>query len=350
MLNSCTKLVKKLHKFHELDTLPADLSFRLIFSNNAKGEESTRIMSYHRSRDHINPSAKRKPGHSNSTARRRDYSCSEIVLTLLTNTHHFTSVLTSCFLKSIHFASTQPLQLQYKFNLLTKFMSFSPDLRGLRNGETYSKTSDLEMSVIPENTTNTCASGDPKRFEEPTHGISHELKGEKIKANWGPLSEQITTLTQLLEYLIQQSSARNFPTEDARTQPTQARHSFSHEAGTSRALLAKDIGSTGFPPSICSWLEVAVMYNVIHVQIFLIARNWSSSYWSSADWLIQSKFCRVCANTHGSKCGQNEETWIYQRFISLWILASYISQVHRKKSIWKTKVLRICFCLFVLLK
>ena len=108
------------------------------------------------------------------------------------------------------------------------------------------------MSVSAENTTNSSASGDPERFEEPTHGLSHELNGERIKVKWGPLSEQMITLTQLLKYLIQQSSARNFPTEDARTQPTQARHSFSHEAGTSRALLAKDIGSTGFPPSICS--------------------------------------------------------------------------------------------------
>ena len=42
VLNLCIKLLKKLQKFDEFDTLPADLSFPLNYSNNANGEESTR--------------------------------------------------------------------------------------------------------------------------------------------------------------------------------------------------------------------------------------------------------------------------------------------------------------------
>ena len=79
------------------------------------------------------------------------------------------------------------------------------------------------------------------------------------------------------------------------------------------------------PKNTCSWLEVAVCKcntctNVSHgtqMELIVLKR-------SNADRQIQSKFCKVFGNTWGSKGGQNVESWFYQSFMSLWILASYI--------------------------
>ena len=127
-------------------------------------------------------------------------------------------------------------------------MSFSPDLRTLRNGKTYCKISHPKISVNAENTVNASASSDPERVETPANRISHDLIEEIIKAHLGPLNEKISTLTQLLNQLIQESSACNSPTADTRTQQTQARRSPGHEIGTSRALPAREKGSPGYPP------------------------------------------------------------------------------------------------------
>ena len=135
-----------------------------------------------------------------------------------------------------------------KFNPFTEFMSFSPDLRAIRNGKINSTISHPKMSVSAENTTDTSAPRNPEHIEESNNGLLHQLINERIKANLGPLKEQIPTLTQLLNHLIQESPARNPPTADIRTQQTQARRSPSHESKTSRASLAGLIGNTGSLP------------------------------------------------------------------------------------------------------
>ena len=101
-----------------------------------------------------------------------------------------------------------------------------------------------------ENSADTPASHNPKRTEEATNEISHDLTEERIKTNLGALNKQISTLTQLLNQLIQESSERNSSTADTRTQQTQSRPSPSREAGSSGALPAREIGSAGPAPDI----------------------------------------------------------------------------------------------------
>ena len=131
-------------------------------------------------------------------------------------------------------------------------MSFSPDLRILRNGKMYSTISHPKMSESTENTADTSAPPNVEHMEEPNNGILHELIEQRIKyqakANLGPVSEQISTLTQLLNQLIQESSERNSPTADTSTQQRQAKRSPSHIFGTSRALPAREFRNTGSPP------------------------------------------------------------------------------------------------------
>ena len=119
-------------------------------------------------------------------------------------------------------------------------MNIAPDLRTLRNGKTFSKSSHSGVSVrIPPTLAHRATQNASKNSE-----ILHELIEERLKANLEPLNEQISTLTQLLNQLIQENLSRNSSTADT---PTQARRPPSHEAGTSRALSAREIGSTGSP-------------------------------------------------------------------------------------------------------
>ena len=101
------------------------------------------------------------------------------------------------------------------------------------------------MSGIAKNTAETPATPGPERTKKTAIGILHDLIEEKIRAKLGPRNEQISRLTQILNHLIQESSARNSPTEDACTQQTQSRLSPSYEAATFRARR-----STEFPPDI----------------------------------------------------------------------------------------------------
>ena len=58
--------------------------------------------------------------------------------------------------------------------------------------------------------------------EETVNGVSPDLIEERIKAKLELLIEQISTLTQLLNQLIQENSAHNSPTAGPRTQMIQA--------------------------------------------------------------------------------------------------------------------------------
>ena len=80
-------------------------------------------------------------------------------------------------------------------NLPTEFMSFSIDLRALRNGKTYSKFSHPKMSVSAKYTVDTSTSSNSGRIKGPANGILHELIEQKITANLGLLNEQLSTLT-----------------------------------------------------------------------------------------------------------------------------------------------------------
>ena len=136
------------------------------------------------------------------------------------------------------------------------------------------------MSARAQNITNVSASSKPEHIGEPTNWIPHHLIEEGTKANLGPLNEQISTLTRLLNQLIQESSARNSPTADTRTMQTRARRSPSTEVGISRALPATEIWSTSSPPDNVS------------KRIF-----WVENFWKN---LSTSKFVRTSSGKYSA--------------------------------------------------
>ena len=90
------------------------------------------------------------------------------------------------------------------------------------------------MSVNAENTANAFETYEAEKNSANSKKISTELIEERIRANLKPLSEQISTLTQLLNQVIQDNSAQTTPTAGSRTHRPQTGPSLNREIETSR--------------------------------------------------------------------------------------------------------------------
>ena len=75
------------------------------------------------------------------------------------------------------------------------------------------------MSLNPENILDASEGFNREKTSETVTEVFPDLIHEKIRANLEPLNAQISTLTQLLDQLIQDNSARTIPTADFCTHP-----------------------------------------------------------------------------------------------------------------------------------
>ena len=73
------------------------------------------------------------------------------------------------------------------------------------------------MSVNTESTIDASKAGNAERTNETIAGVSPELIEDKIRANLEAVNAQIQTMTQLLDQLIQDNSAKITPTVGPRT-------------------------------------------------------------------------------------------------------------------------------------
>ena len=131
-----------------------------------------------------------------------------------------------CFLlgKIDKYCLNQTIVVKYKNQSFHRLFEFLPERRSFRNGKTYSHNLHLNLSVNAENNADAPTARDLERAEEPINGFSPDLIDEKMKANVKPLNEQISTLSQLLNQLVQENSARNTPTVGPRIHETQSRY------------------------------------------------------------------------------------------------------------------------------
>ena len=87
------------------------------------------------------------------------------------------------------------------------------------------------MSVNTENTADASETRGAKEMYKSIHRASPELIEERIGADLEPLSEQIATLTQLFNQLVQDNSAKTPPTAGSRTLRSRTGPSFKRESG-----------------------------------------------------------------------------------------------------------------------
>ena len=85
-------------------------------------------------------------------------------------------------------------------------MSFSFDCRTLRSGKTSSQRVHSKKSVNTENIADASETCGAEEINGSISRILHELIEEKVRANLEPLRVQISTLTKLLNQLIQDYS------------------------------------------------------------------------------------------------------------------------------------------------
>ena len=87
-----------------------------------------------------------------------------------------------------------------------------------------------------------------KRTGQIITGVSSDLIEDNIGANLEPLNTQISTLTQLLNYTIQDNPAKTTSTAGPHTYRPPNEPSLSREAETSKTLPGTAVGGTGLSP------------------------------------------------------------------------------------------------------
>ena len=104
------------------------------------------------------------------------------------------------------------------------------------------------MSLNPENIIDASEGLNTEKTSKTVTEVFAALIDEKIRANLEPLNAQILTLTQLLNHLIQDNSARTIPTADFCTHRPQTEPPFSREARISITLPGTAVGRTELRP------------------------------------------------------------------------------------------------------
>ena len=89
----------------------------------------------------------------------------------------------------------------------------------------------MKISVNAENSVDAHELCDAERADETSTAVSPNLLEERIKSNLEPRNAQISILSQLLNQLIQDNSARDSLTAGPRTHQRQSRHLLSGEVG-----------------------------------------------------------------------------------------------------------------------
>ena len=104
-------------------------------------------------------------------------------------------------------------------------MSFSPGNRTLRSGDMCRQNTHPKTSVIARNIANASKQADVKKINANKDPISTEFLEKRIRTNLEPLNVQISTVTQLLNQIIQDILAKTTPTAGTRTHHPQTRPS-----------------------------------------------------------------------------------------------------------------------------
>ena len=106
------------------------------------------------------------------------------------------------------------------------------------------------MSAHQEEVTGEVEADATEGNEENNVKFSPDLVDEKIKASLEPLHSQISALTETMDRLIQNNSARKFTTASTREPQSRPESPFAEASGTSRFLTVVPVTTAGHSPDI----------------------------------------------------------------------------------------------------
>ena len=115
-------------------------------------------------------------------------------------------------------------------------MSFSCELKRLRNGNSYDLRIQPKMSTHGDENNGAAETEITEGSEEGHIRLSPELVDERIKASLEPLHAQISALTEMMDRLIQNSLTTESTTASTRGLKLQHESPYSEEPGSSRFL------------------------------------------------------------------------------------------------------------------
>ena len=127
-------------------------------------------------------------------------------------------------------------------------MSFSHKFKTLRSGNSYDSKTQPEISTLGDESTGEAETGMIEGSEENGIRFSPELVDERIKANLEPLHAQITALTEMMDRLIQNKSAKESATASSPGTPNQYEWPYSEVPGSSRFPTVAPLTTAGYSP------------------------------------------------------------------------------------------------------
>ena len=122
-------------------------------------------------------------------------------------------------------------------------MTFSYKFKTLKIRNLYDSRAQIEMSAHEEEVT-----GEVEANEENSAKFSVDLVNESIKTSLEPLHAQISALTEMMDRLIQNSSARETTAVSSRETRPQYELSLSGVPGFSRFLTVTPLNTAGYSP------------------------------------------------------------------------------------------------------
>ena len=138
---------------------------------------------------------------------------------------------------------------------LADCISFSYKFKTLRSGNLYDSRTQPEMSAHGDENTGEAETGIIEGSEGNGMIFFPKLIDERIKASLEPLHAQITALTEKMDRLIQNNSAKKTTTASSRGIPHRYESPYSEVSGSSRLPTVAPLTTAGYSPdSYVRWI------------------------------------------------------------------------------------------------
>ena len=125
-------------------------------------------------------------------------------------------------------------------------MSFSFERRTLRSGSSYNLKTCPRTSAHDEETNAASELHTAERIDEASTDLSPNPIEYRVKAILEPLHAQMSTLTQMMNKLIQDNSVRANPLAGSRDHLLRSESLLTDEPGTSRTLSLASLATVGY--------------------------------------------------------------------------------------------------------
>ena len=160
---------------------------------------------------------------------------------------------------------------------LADCISVSYKFKTLRSGNSYDSRAQSEMSAHEDEATGELETGTIEGNEENSVRFSPELVDERLKASVEPLHAQISALTEMMDRLIQNNSAKETTTASSRDKTSVK--PYNEVPGSSRFPTVAPLTTAGYSPDtyILQFFDIFVNFEFLE-KVFIQVNCLSGTY------------------------------------------------------------------------